>query len=127
MLGTRFPFAPDWEYLCSSESVSKEVLEIGPLIGSNVLVSEDLKPEIKTENKRKRVHDETDGDEPASKLLKVDDDCSQLPIVIRDARKQQKLLEMIQSRGNGECFNQRDQLALNIYILADTRLYDNDS
>ena len=101
MVGTRFPFAPNWRYLCSGENKVRERSESGPVIGDNVLLSDDLNPEFQTKTNRKRPLVETTLDESVSKKAKTDN-VLYLPTVIRDESKLEELSQRIGNHVSGK-------------------------
>ena len=101
MVGTRFPFAPNWRYLFSDENKVQERSESGPVIGDNVLLSDDLKPEFQTKTNRKRPLVETTLNEPVSKKAKTDN-VLYLPTVIRHESKLKELSQLIGNHGSGK-------------------------
>jgi len=101
VVGTRFPFAPNWRYLCSSENETQKDEQTTPVIGDNILLSDDLKQELTTDESRKRPLVERNGEEPVSKIAKLDE-FSFLPRVIRDKSKINNFSQLLQCHDNGK-------------------------
>ena len=120
VLGTRYPFAPEWRHVCLNLEKSpdlKPTFDCQPVIGDNVLVSHDLKAE--DENLKRTLDSEID-EEPVAKKFKLDEEIEDpviLPQVLRDTKLLHELNRLIACDDNGKLISLVCMVAISYVII----------